>query len=354
MNWSLRFFAISVWYAILIDLPITLEDLLTVNGKFYPFKIQSPDQWKVANFHWFRELKPLYVFLHNINTSYQVPWHKLGKDIFLLLAVSCAIIILVRNRWMFSQRKSTSPICLTFINLIGLIGILGVISLARNGVWTAAVGLRAHLPLLAFSIGLLLTKSDLEKMWLWLRQLLMIQFVFAVLQRWVQVYIQISYDGQRSPGTFIQINSLSLFIVVLLVLLLYLGLSRRDRWTYVVILLVLAILTRSRMAILMCLVVVVVYGYAQLRSERLRKALLLGSVLLIPIVPLVLGILTGRHNVIRNFFELRGSGPLEYMMSSSLLEMFIGEGLGRGATLLYTVEAVTGITPVPHYDTVCQ
>lgn len=400
-KWAKIFFVLCVWFAALIDLPVVVENMLSIRGEFYipvpmrstnwendyviapqypvlsplyklmhssnklytilvdfqtlleteNFNLGDPIPLPGRTYSWWKDLKPFYNFLHNINTSYEVPWHKLGKDVFFLLAVACVLIIAIRQRWLTSVRRAKTPVWLIYLNLVGLIALMAIISLVRNGIWTAAIGIRAHLPILAFLVGVNIKKKELNQMWLWLRPMFLIEFVFAVIQRWVQLMIEITYDGQRSSGTFFQINALSLLIVAFLIFLLYVDISRWARLSYVAIVFAMAVLTRSRMAILMCIVVIIIFGYTQLRSERLRKMVILGMILLIPAIPLVLGGLTGRYEIIRHFFEMRGSGPIDYLFTSSFQEKFLGEGLGRGATLMYTVESASGVAPVSNFDT---
>lgn len=329
-KWAEILFLLSVWYAAFVDLPIALERLLSVKNSFY-----IPNLFRSAS--WFASLEQLYDFIYILNHTNRIPWHKLAKDVFLLSAIVCVMVVGLRKRWFVTALNSRSLILIAYINLLVLIGVLFVISVLRNDIWVATIGLRTHISLLVFFFGIFITKDRLHNLWKWLRPILFIQIGFATLQRWMHVQRLWPVEMQRSTGTFFEVNTFGIFLAACLIFIFFLEMNVLARWSYFGVTLILIILTRSRSAIFLALLIILVYAWSNLRHSYQRKVVIAALLFFVPLVPSALWVITKRPNVIQDFLAIRGVGPLNYLLSIHPIEAFIGKGLGLGTTLIYRI-----------------
>lgn len=343
-RWAKTFFVISVWYAVLVDVPVAMENLLSLNDSFF-----IPDRLKSS--YWYGSLEPLYKFLYQLNLSYEVPWHKLGKDLFLLISILCSLNLVTRANRIVTEIKSRSAIWISYLNLLFIIIFLSITSFFRNDFWITLAGLRTQLPLLAFFVGVNVNNEELLKIWKWLRPIIFFQFAFAISQRWMHIQKQVISFHQRSAGTFFEINTFGFFLVLALVIVISVESSRIVKWGYVSFILIMIPLTRSRGIVLLAMLVLAVYAYSQLRSTIWRRLALISLMLLVPFTPLVVQWFTGRPNVLQDFLGVRGMFPVTFLLLSSPLESFLGNGFGYGTLVSYTLEPFTGIPPESSYDT---
>ncbi len=341
--WAIIFFGISIWYAVLVDLPaglanffVSKNDVNTIPANFSPTIIALLEQ--------------LYALLQMADYSGGIPWHKMGKDFLLLVSLFFAGIGIFKGGNLKKYVTVKSPIWISYLSLLVIISILGVISFVRDGYWPVLIGLRAHIALAAFVVGLNLLPDDLRKLWNWVKLLLLIELLLSLAQRWFQIQNQVWDFQERSRGSFHEVNSFGLFLAVSLVYSLIFSQSKFDRWGFSSMIFVMIALTRSRTAILLSVIIIGIYLWTRIRSAKLKGIFVGILVLALPFSPLLLGWLSGRPEVVQNFLALRGTGPVAYLLSASPLDTFFGMGLGRGTTLMINLETVTGLTPDASYD----
>lgn len=325
-----RFFLLlSIWYAVLVDVPVVLERSL-------------PHMKPLRDFIGDRELLNRWVytdflgFIHRINNAYQIPWFKLGKDLFLIIAVFFSLVLLWRNRSL--QILCRSYIVKVYLFLIGVVISLAIVSLLRNGVWTALIGLRVHLPLGAFLVGLNFDREGLGRVWKGLVPLFFIQVFFVIIQL-------LAAPKWRTTGTIIDPNAFGLFLGVFLLLLAYLQPGKWRTLLYGSITLLLILTTQSRSSILLALVLLGLFLWVRLRNNRQRIIALIALFFLMPFIPTLLEWLSGRPNALADYLRFRGLAPWRYLSSATPLDALIGEGLGRGTTLMRRMMPLTGISP---------
>ena len=340
---AIAFFILSVWYAVLVDLPAGLANIFVSKNNLYSIP---------ANFNLVATstLERLYALLQGSNFSEGIPWHKLGKDLLLLVSLFFASASFFREGNFKRFITLKSPIWIGYFSLLILILFLSVVSFLQGGFWQAMIGLRAHLALAAFIVGVNLVNGDLRKIWDWIKPLLIIELLLSLAQRWFQIQNQVWDFQERSQGSFFEINTFGMFVSVCLIFALLYSRSQRVGWIYSLIVLAMIVLTRSRTALLLFVIIIGIYIWTRIRSNKL-KALTAGIiVVLLPFVPYLLESVSGRQEVIQNFLALRGAGPTAFFREASLREIIFGKGLGRGTTLLISMSDVSGILPDVSYD----
>jgi hypothetical protein len=305
-----------VWYAVLVDTPLALELMLPRTSGFYQF-------------------------VHDLNTSYQVPWFKLGKDLLLVFSLFF-VVFANKEKWRLSVFFH-SPIVITYTVMILLIPILALASFWRNGLWTGLAGLRSNFPLLAFIVGLHWRKEHLQTIWSWSKPLYFLQIGFVFVQRILHLDFLRIYTYNRSVGTFGNPNVVGVLLCLFIVLILYFEELGIKSWAYALMGVVAVPLTRSRTAVLLLLLVAFVYVYSRLRNPKLRIAILGIALLSLPFMPWVLGQLSGRPNALHHYLSIRGAPLRRHILKGSWGQILLGEGLGRGTNLMRLIRPVTGI-----------
>ena len=321
------FFIFSIWYAVLVDLPFALERILIQQWRVK--KILKPFE-AIYDF----VFGPFAAFLYELNTSYQIPWFKLGKDILFLCSLFFLFLCAVRKDWRF-PKFNQSIVTITYFFLLFLIPLLAFVSWLSNGFWTALAGLRSHLALLALFLPFYLDERDLKQIWTWITPLFLIQFVFVLVQT----------GFYRTVGTFRNPNTFGLFLVVYLLPLFFFDISPRYRvfaWGTSAFMLT---RSKSRMAIILGMIVFGIYLWSWVRTTRWRYVVLGLLVVSLPLIPIALEKLTGRQDTIANFFQYRVKSVWNYLTSNPPLRVVFGEGLGRGTKLLRILEPITMIPP---------
>lgn len=331
--WAKLFFVLSVWYAVLVDLPFALEQIIA-------------QQWRIKNA--LKSYQHLYEFvfgpfitlLHRINTSYQFPWFKVGKDLLFICSISFLLLYLAREGYKVYKFKE-SAVTITYLILITLIPLLAIASLLRHGLWTVLAGLRLHLTLLAFFLGLCLDQTSLRKIWVWLIPLFIVQFIFVLAQT----------EFYRTAGTFRNPNTFGLFLVVFLLPLFIFEFPPWFRFSVWGMAAFMLIRSKSRMAIILGLIVLGVYFWTRVRKRWIRWIILGLLFLFYPYLVLALETITGREDLINDFIRVRVLGMSRYFFrfalesSSPFIRVLFGEGLGRGTKVLRMLAPVVGISP---------
>ena len=133
-------FLLSVVYAVLADLPLSLANILSSNAPTHHFSVPG------------------------LLADASVPWGKIGKDMLFLGAVLCIVVLIVRQGWQFPASIFV-PIILPYASLLVLIAFLAAVVFFQDGFWMAIIGARAHFALLAFLVGLHLSHKDMKMIW---------------------------------------------------------------------------------------------------------------------------------------------------------------------------------------------
>ncbi len=331
--WAKFFFVLSVWYAVLVDFPFALEQIIV-------------QQWRIKNL--LRSYPQVYdfvfdtflAFLRLINTSYQFPWFKVGKDLLFICSLFFLLLHLAHSGWKISKFNE-SAVTITYLVLLALIPLLAIASLLHHGFWTVLAGLRLHLTLLAFLLGVYIDGAALRKIWIWLIPLFVVQFIFVLAQT----------EFYRTAGTFRNPNTFGLFLVVFLLPLFVFDFSpwfRFSAWGMAAFML---IRSKSRMAIILGLIVFGVYLWSRVRRRWIRWTVLGLLGLFYPYLVLALETITGREDLINDFLRVRVLGMSRYFFrfalesSNPFIRVLFGEGLGRGTKVLRMLAPVVGISP---------
>jgi hypothetical protein len=319
-------FLLSVVYAVIVDMPLALENILARKSRTPTYHFTAPE--------------------HAL--AFSTPsWIKLGKDVLFLLAIVCVLIIAIRKGWWLPVSKSLQ----TWLVLILLIALLAVITLVRDGVWITLAGIRSHLALLAFLPGLFLRKNDIEKIWHWLKYLMILQIGFSI-------WAAIDWDGSfsrhifRLTGTFHNPNTLGLFGVSVLIFLFLADVPVFRRWTYWGAGMAIIVFSGSRTAIASAIFVTVAYGFMHIQSVRNRRFFVGVLLLSVPFFPLFLEWLSGRDDMLFHLFDsnFRLGATWRYFVSVEPMQALLGEGLGRYTNTLYQLQGITGIPSVHGFD----
>ena len=321
---ALFFFILSVYFAVLIDLPLALENL--VAG-------QKPT----------RHLSDEYF------ETYQIPWEKLGKDVFFLLALFFSMIVLYRRlKACWSDDRPLTIDTYFFFFLILIIAILAFRSLIQYGMWYTAVGLRANLALSAWIFGAIINHDSLLKIWRWITPLSIFQALIAILQATV-----VSVDpGIRAVGTFFSPSTLGLFAAVFLLLTLNVNIKIWLRLVYGSIAILIVLLSRSRLAIGLTLILIYFYLWLHILPKRFRWLMIALIPLMVIVGLYLLEVLSGREDLFHNLFAegVRLNATWKYAKNADFWKLFIGQGLGRGTALSWVTKEASTLRPVEGFD----
>ena len=321
---AILFFVVSVYFAVLIDLPLAFENL-------------SAGQ------------KPTHHLSDEYFASYQIPWEKLGKDVFFLLSLFFSLSVL-RERlkvcWPGDSRLTLGTLFFFFLILIILI--LAFRSLIQYGIWYAAVGMRANLALTAWVVGFILSRESLLKIWRWITPLVLFQALLAIMQA-----TMVSQDpGIRAVGTFFSPSTLGLFAVVFLLLTLNANVKIWLRLFYGSIAILTVLLSRSRLAIGLTLILIYLYLWLRILPKRLRWLMFALVPLMVIVGPYLLEVLSGREDVFHNLFAegVRLNSTWKYATNADFKKFFIGQGLGRGTALSWVTKEASTLRPAEGFD----
>lgn len=321
-------FLLSVVYSVLVDIPLALENILATKSRPPTYHFVAPE------------------YAYTFSTP---SWIKLGKDILFLLALTCLFFLIRRKCRPLLFRHS--PIWFSYVILILIVVTLVIVTMIRDGYWLALIGIRAHLALLAFLLGMYLTKNDIKIIWQWLKYLLILQMGFAV---WSAINWTGSFSRHifRLTGTFHNPNTLGLFCVSGLIFLFFIDDSVLSRWFYWGSTLILIIFTGSRSAIALALFVTIVYGFMHIPRARDRYIVAGIFLLCTPFLLTFLEWISGRPDVLFHLFSSgqRLGATWDYMQNAERIQILLGQGMGKGSNLGYLMQGVMGIPPVPGFD----
>jgi hypothetical protein len=321
---AIFFFVVSVYFAVLIDLPLALENL--VAGQ-----------------------KPTRHLSDEFFQTYQIPWEKLGKDIFFLLALFFSVIVLyARLKACWSDDRPLTIDTYLFFFLILIIAILAFRSLIQYGIWYAAVGLRANLALSTWIFGVIINRDALLKIWRWITPLAIFQAFIAILQ----TTITSTDPGIRAVGTFFSPSTLGLFAVVFLLLTLNVNIKLWLRLLYGSIAILIVLLSRSRLAIGLTLILIYFYLWLYILPKRFRWLMFALIPLMVIVGPYLLEVLSGRSDVFHNLFAegVRLNSTWKYATNADFKKFLIGQGLGRGTALSWMTKEVSTLRPAEGFD----
>jgi len=317
-------FLLTVTYAVLVDLPIAIENI--IHSRTPTYHLVTP------------------------GFNVKIPWIKIGKDLLFLGSMLCVMFIVYQEKWQFPALKS-SPIFVTFLLLVLIIAILFVTGLILGDFLIAIIGVRAHLAILAFVLGVYLREVDINKTWKFLKYLFILQVGFSI---WAAaVYPNpISRQQFRITGTFNNPNTLGLFSVIVIVFLFVARISDFQRWLFWGISILLIIATGSRTSIAMAMLVSIIYLFVSIRQAKYRLLILAIILLCAPFIPLLLEWVSGRPDAITQLFNIdyRLGATWNYLVNAEPLQVLLGEGIGRGSNLLLQLDQTIGVSPVSGYD----
>ncbi len=317
---ALILFILTIWYAVLIDAPISIQNF-------------------VANLS-----ATSHLYEKELVENYQIPWHKIGKDILFVAALTSIFVYSVRSKNLATKNFHKS-ILWAYSTLIFVIGILIVASVISNNFWFGIIGARAHYSLFAFIFGISITKKKISNILVWLYPVIAIQAIFVILQLWLM-------DSPRTVGTFHNPNTLGIFIVTFQIALFVVDMHWGKRLILWAVSIFLVISTGSRSAIGLSILLVLVFLWVNLDNPKTRVLVLGISVAFLPILPKLVELISGRSNAFQN---LIGEGARlnltwEYVNTISANLLLFGIGLGKGTTLLPLVGDAVNAAVVPHHD----
>jgi len=316
------YFILNVWYAVLADAPLAVQNTFVLK-------------------------LPLYHISEEFLLALHVPWLKISKDVLFLAALLCVIVVIASRGWILPVSIRSNIVVAFILLLVIVVGLAGI-SFITNGVWVSLIGLRAHLALLSMILGWHVGTRGLKWIWFWIKPLLFVQLFFAI----VQYFGVFTTNVSRSVGTFYNPNTLGIFVVVIQFLALIVEKRRWARWLYWGIGMFVVFLSGSRMALALALLILVIYAWAFLRNSSLQGLYAIVGIVGVPFVPVLLSKLTGRGNV---FVDLFGEGnrlaaTWNYLQSVQFEKVIVGEGLGMGTSLSWTLRGITGVQPIPSFD----
>ncbi len=326
---SRTLFLLCIVYAVIVDMPLALENLLAIKSRPPTYHFNAPE----------------YAY-----TFTSPSWVKLGKDALLLMAIIYILAIIAQRGWRLPISKS-SPVWHSFVFLLGLVGILAMIALVRDGYLVALIGARAHIALLAFFFGLFIRREDIEKIWDWCKYLLISQFIFSILavMNWEGPY---SRQYFRLTGTFHNPNTLSLFCATALIILFQSKIPNKSRWIYWGATILLVVFTGSRTGIALATIVTITYVFTCIQRVKIKYYFAGILLLCLPFFPMFLERTSGRPDMFTHLFDngYRLGATWNYLQNTAPLQAIFGQGLGRGSTLLWLMQEFVDIPPVHGFD----